>query len=203
VVIDDRSIFALQRVKELNKPVPKQILDGCKQHYETIEKCYEATKLDLEGINIYRYAGTMTHGNQELMEALLFRHYLETQTLMPAQDALSRQSVFTTADYLLGIYDMTGELMKLAITLMASTNANMVGDERVKVLSDLRELRVHLEGLNIPRTLKLGQEVSKKMEVMQTSVEKVERAFYGKTVRGAERPDGWLPDERAAATIES
>jgi predicted translin family RNA/ssDNA-binding protein len=121
---------------------------------------------------------------------------------MPTQDALSIQPTFTTFDYLLGIYDMTGELMKLAITLMASTNANIVGDERIKVLSDLRELRVHLEGLNISRSLKIGKEVSRKMEVMQTSVEKVERAFYGKTVRGAERPDGWLPDERSAAVVE-
>ena len=34
----------------------------------------------------------------------------------------------------------------------------------------------------------------KKAEVMRNSVEKVEKAFYGLVVRGAERPKGWNPD---------
>jgi hypothetical protein len=35
----------------------------------------------------------------------------------------------------------------------------------------------------------------------RVSMEEVERGFYRKTVRGAERPDGWLPDERTAAAV--
>ena len=103
---------------------------------------------------------------------------------------------------------MTGELMKFAITSMATdgalpmiTSANSVNaseeillsDTRRNVLTDLRGLRSALESLNA-RTGPFAKDVEKKLEVMQASVEKVEKALYGLTVRGAERPKGWIPD---------
>ncbi|KAK2855607.1 hypothetical protein FQN49_005017 [Arthroderma sp. PD_2] len=71
------------------------------------------------------------------------------------------------------------------------------------VVSDLRQLRAMFEQLNVPRGLSGWKEVDKKMEVMQTSVEKVERAVYGLLVRGKERPSGWMPDLTNAAAVES
>jgi predicted translin family RNA/ssDNA-binding protein len=164
------------------------------------------------------------------MEAISFRHYLENQTLISPEESqekldglcpssLSSSSSSSSSskitlllsDYLLGIYDMTGELMKLAITVMASgghvstsrTKEDTNGkDERMKILSDMRELRIYLENLNILHSSNLGHDVSKKMDVMRTSVEKVENAFYGLTVRGAERPNGWMPDDRNTTGIE-
>lgn len=113
-------------------------------------------------------------------------------------------------DYILGVYDMTGELMKFAITAMATSgtlptpstssdapqkveaDADVASDKR-NVLTDLRELRSALEALD-PGLGPFAKEAEKKMEVMRSSVEKVERALYGLTVRGAERPKGWMPD---------
>ena len=40
----------------------------------------------------------------------------------------------------------------------------------------------------------IAKDVEKKLDIMQASVEKVEKALYGLTVRGAERPKGWMPD---------
>lgn len=114
-------------------------------------------------------------------------------------------------DYILGVYDMTGELMKFAITAMATSGAlptpstssdtqqvevdadTDAASDRRNVLTDLRELRSALEALD-PGLGPFAKEAEKKMEVMRSSVEKVERALYGLTVRGAERPKGWMPD---------
>ena len=154
------------------------------------------------------------------MEATSFRHYLENQTLISPKEAQekldslcpsSSKVVSLLSDYLLGIYDMTGELMKLAITVIATSGHVPTTslkddiknkDERMKILLDLRELRIHLESLNIQHSSNLGHDVSKKMDVMRASVEKVENAFYGLTVRGAERPSGWMPDENHAMGAE-
>lgn len=113
-------------------------------------------------------------------------------------------------DYLLGIYDMTGELMKFAITAMATNGelpaiSSVPGDSfngssgattQRNVLTDMRGLRAALEGLNVGYG-PFAKDVEKKMDVMRQSVEKVEKALYGLTVRGAERPKGWMPDVSA------
>lgn len=44
------------------------------------------------------------------------------------------------------------------------------------------------------------RDMGKKVEVMQNSVEKVERAAYGILVRGSERPAGWMPELQVEAT---
>lgn len=63
------------------------------------------------------------------MEALSFQHYLETQTLISYEDAKSRVAtlcgekptvLLTSEDYILGIFDMIGELMRFSITSMAT-----------------------------------------------------------------------------------
>jgi len=61
------------------------------------------------------------------------------------------------------------------------------------LLTDLRTLRSDLEALNTGFG-PFAKDVDKKMEVMKQSVEKVEKALYGLTVRANERPKGWMPD---------
>ena len=71
------------------------------------------------------------------------------------------------------------------------------------ILDDLRALRAMFEGLNVPRRHQMSKELPRKMDTMQVSVEKVERAAYGLQVRGSERPTGWVPDLSNAAPVES
>lgn len=135
------------------------------------------------------------------MEATTFQHYLETQKLITHEDAqrhvtaaASEQKILLTIDdYILGIFDMVGEVMRFAITAMATTG-ELPGRNGQNVLADLRELRACLERLEAGKGTWFGNDVSKKMPVMQECVEKVEKALYGLTVRGAERPKGWMPD---------
>ena len=71
------------------------------------------------------------------------------------------------------------------------------------IVDDLRALRAMFEGLNVPRRHQISKELPQKMDTMQASVEKVERAAYGLQVRGSERPTGWVPDLSNAAPVES
>ena len=103
---------------------------------------------------------------------------------------------------------MTGELMRFAITSMATNQSlptipsedGSASGERT-ILTDLRALRAALESLECGSG-PFAKDADKKAEVMRVSVEKVERALYGLTVRGAERPKGWMPELEAGRGVE-
>lgn len=194
------------RIHDVGKPIPTASKKGLAPHEETIKLQYANVSKDLQGLNSFRYQRQISGGNQELIEALTFHHYLETQQLLSYQDAAARLAEisgpdFTVMlgpdDYLLGIYDMVGELMRHAITAMA-TGAFAVADHESimprTVLTDMRELRSCLEKLELDEGSFLARDVGKKMPVMKQCVEKVENAMYGLIVRGSERPKGWMPD---------
>lgn len=225
--------------------MPAFVNKGNAQYWETIEKQYQQIAGDVQGLNAFRYP-QITGGNQEFMEALSFHHYLENQTLISYDDAkerIARMSgdagavLLTPEDYILGIFDMVGELMRFSITAMATNGKLPAGrpkkGEKIKqddreqaadkmdvdeqaepasgareetrtVLSDLRALRLQLEMFE-PGGGKFGADVRKKADVMRECVDKVEKALYGLTVRGTERPKGWVPDvrEERRAEVES
>jgi predicted translin family RNA/ssDNA-binding protein len=139
------------------------------------------------------------------MEALSFEHYLRHQTLITVEEAarsLPENIALTGDDYVLGIFDLVGELMRFAITTMATTGAlpgskeQEGSSEQRDILIDLRALRTSFQALDTTSCggTGLGKDVEKKMEVMKTCVEKVESAVYGMIIRGRERPKGWVPD---------
>ena len=154
------------------------------------------------------------------MEAVSFQHYVETQQLITYEEAqakIARGISLTEDDYILGLFDLTGELMRFAITGMATNgalprgSAHDPGNEGNDILSDLRSLRAAFETLDVTHSSADGsplkRDLEKKMEVMKTSVEKVENAVYGMIIRGKERPKGWVPDmgseERGREAVES
>jgi predicted translin family RNA/ssDNA-binding protein len=203
-------------LRALNQSLPPNISKSNTPYYTTISSSYAAISNDLQNLNAHRYARQISGGHQEYIEAASFEHYLTTASLLTYEDAVAKVRALDAEgpgvglgfeDYVLGIYDMTGELMRFAITAMATSGelprpeAN--GKDAMEVdsaysqrtiLTDLRQLRSALESLNTSNTGPFGKEADKKADVMRQSVEKVERALYGLTVRGAERPKGWMPD---------
>ncbi|EKD12662.1 translin-associated protein X [Drepanopeziza brunnea f. sp. 'multigermtubi' MB_m1] len=209
-------IFALQRVRSLKSPVPAKIASEVQEKMLAMQKQFESIAPDLTGINAWRYQRQISGGIQEYMEAVSFQHYLINQTLITLEEA-SRQLpdavTLTGDDYVLGIFDLVGELMRFAITTIATTGA-LPGskDEDAEqgerdILIDLRELRTSFQALDTTSCwgTGLGKDVQKKMEVMKTCVEKVETAVYGMIIRGRERPKGWIPDlmEDRGGVVES
>jgi Translin family len=199
------------RVQTLNSDVPPKIASEIKDRSAAMQIQFETIATDLAGINAWRYQRQISPGIQEFMEAISLEHYLRNQkliTLEEASKALPAGVDLTGDDYVLGIFDLVGELMRFAITTMATTGTlpgSKSGEnsaEERDILMDLRRLRTCFEALDTSScgSTGLGKDVEKKMEVMKTCVEKVETAVYGMIIRGRERPKGWvpdLPDERA------
>lgn len=215
-------------IQKLKSPIPGSVRKENDPRILTIQGLYDSIAPDLQGINVWRYQRQISSGVQEYIEATSFQHYLETQhliTLKEAQATIPGGIVLTEKDYLLGLFDLVGEMMKFAITNMATSGSLPRGggappspkkdegqgeEEDVKaepnggtdILTDLRSLRTCLSGLDLsPGHASSGgggsgggqleKDVRQKMEVMRTSVEKVERAVYGIIIRGRER---WAPD---------
>lgn len=84
-------------------------------------------RADLAGAQFARYQAAVSPGLQEYIEALAFAHYLESGRLLSLQgvqaslcceDEGEGERLFDLPldEYLLGVSDVTGELMRFAIT---------------------------------------------------------------------------------------
>ena len=194
----------------------------------TVDDLFSSISPDLQGLNGWRYQRQISPGIQEHMEALSFNYYLQSQSLITMVDAQNKFPdgiMLTEDDYVLGLFDLVGELMRFAITSMATNGKLPCGQassgaeasmtsysgENRDILMDLRSLRTHFETLDTTSSTAngsaLGRDVEKKMEVMKTCVEKVENSVYGMIIRGRERPKGWIPDvtsdDRGREPVES
>lgn len=191
-------IFALQRTKTIGKPLSdKRVLGDVARLKKQIADTFTNVASDLQGINAYRYQRNISGGIQEYMEAILFEHYLQTQSLMTHDEAaktLPDSIMLSYEDYALGLFDMTGELMKIAITSMATNGKLPVREGGCSVLTDMQIIRARLELLDASGSFALSRDFDQKLKVTRQSVEKVEASVYSMVVRGSERPKGWRPD---------
>lgn len=132
---------------------------------------------------------------EEFVEAVTFMHYLTTQTLMTpdeTQRAIPGADILLTpSDYVYGVFDLTGEMMRSATSNTALNGAIPEGPGGRTIQKDLQDVSSMLQ-VNHP----IGRpfSYSKKMDVMIEQVRKVERLGYGVRIRGNERPKGWMPD---------
>ncbi|KFA60852.1 hypothetical protein S40285_06195 [Stachybotrys chlorohalonatus IBT 40285] len=184
-------IFALQRVKQLNKPPPPHIQQDIASRTEEIHKLLASIAPDLQAANRHRYAWSL-RCLEELVEALSMAHYLQHQTLITpaqAQAGVPADIALTPADYMYGVFDLFGEMMRFATVTTAQTG-ELVGAHGRNILGDIQELGCAFEMLpDVPT-----KDYRNKMETMRQSVRKVEKLGYGLVVRGSERPKGWVPD---------
>ncbi|KAI5808687.1 Translin family-domain-containing protein [Peziza echinospora] len=199
-----KMIFTMQRTRSLTPPLAPFIAKDLSLRQSQIDALFTSILPDIGTgtLNAYRYQRNISGGIQEYLEAVSFHHYLLHGTLLTvaqAQASLPSGVILTIADYLGGIFDLVGEMMRIGITLIATTplaGPGKGGIETPKILSDLREFRQFFEALDTARGGYggIGKDVDKKMSVMVACVEKVEMAVYGMIVRGSERPAGWVPD---------
>jgi hypothetical protein len=207
----------------LKRPLSKGITERNASYWNTIRTECHAIVPDLQGLNKERYSSTITFGLQELIEAIIFQHYIENMNLLSYFGASEKLAHLTeadgaiiklsTGDYLLGVLDMTGEMMKYSITAIAvrkaadsevtaaEEDAEEITDinklsyspERA-ILTDLYELCACIEACHSCKGSISNQTFLCKITTMRESVIKVEKTLYSKAVRGIERPKGWLPE---------
>lgn len=188
------------RARDLGRPLHRSILKQIEPMQDIVKELFRNVSVDLQGLDAHRYQRNISIGIQEYMEAVLFQHYLETQKVMPYEEAattLPQNMLLTYEDYALGLFDMTGELMRFAITYMATRGGlpkSNQDDASHSALSDMQELGNQLEMLDVGGSFALSKEFERKLKTTKSSVEKVEHSVYNMIVRGSERPKGWRPD---------
>ncbi|PLB51594.1 putative translin-associated factor TraX [Aspergillus steynii IBT 23096] len=220
-----RDITGLSKkiIRTLPTPtLPASISKETTPRFSQINDLFASAVPDLTALKAHRYQRQISPGVQEFIEALSFHHYLTRQsliTLAEVRGAVPEGILVTEEDYLMGVFDLTGEMMRFAVMALSSGSQSQGQGEGEKgeeetagpaltasqagIVVDLRALRALVEGLSVPRRHFMFKDLGKKTDVMQNSVEKVERAAYGILVRGSERPKGWMPDLSAQVEMES
>ncbi|WWC91103.1 uncharacterized protein L201_006044 [Kwoniella dendrophila CBS 6074] len=137
----------------------------------------------------WRWNRQVSPGLEEYIEALSFLYYLENKSLIPlkvVQKSLSDEDgdplvIVTPEDYILGMSDLTGELMRYA------TNALSTGDHQtpLEVCDFVRTVKAHFDGISPQMLYKL----SKKQEETTRSLEKIEKVCYALRLRLIEFAD--------------
>uniref|UniRef100_A0A8C7BVS2 Translin associated factor X n=1 Tax=Neovison vison TaxID=452646 RepID=A0A8C7BVS2_NEOVI len=181
-------------------------LDGVRQKILQVAQ-------ELSGEDMHQFHRAITTGLQEYVEAVSFQHFIKTRSLI-SMDEINKQLIFTTeeygkenktpssdeqdkqfgtwrlkitpVDYLLGVADLTGELMRMCI--------NSVGNGDIDTPFEVSQfLRQVYDGFSF-----IGNtgpyEVSKKLYTLKQSLAKVENACYALKVRGSEIPKHMLAD---------
>ncbi|XP_060098875.1 translin-associated protein X isoform X3 [Heteronotia binoei] len=206
-----RTIFLLHRIT--SAPSGEEILMESEAKLDIVRQKIKQVAQELMGEDMYQFHRAISPGLQEYVEAVSFQYFIKTRTLVsieeinkqlifvaedkkeetkvPASDCLSTHSHIwslkvTPVDYLLGVADLTGELMRMCI--------NSVGNGDIDTPFELSQfLRQIYDGFSY-----IGNtgpyEVSKKLYTLKQSLAKVENACYTLKVRGSEIPKHMLAD---------
>lgn len=204
-----RSIFLLHRVT--NVPDTEGVLNEAEGKLDGVRQKIGQIAEELRGEDIYQFHRAFTPGIQEYVEAVSFLHYIRHRSLISLEE-INASLVFmktqnpdsvdsaeappsgghvltfqvTPADYLLGVADLTGELMRLCIGSVGNGDI----DTPFQLSQFLRQIH---DGFSY-----IGNtgpyEVSKKLHTLRQSLGKVEDACYTLRVRGSEIPKHMLAD---------
>lgn len=205
-----RTIFLLHRIT--SEPNMEEILTESEMKLDGVRQKILQVAQELSGEDMHQFHRAITTGLQEYVEAVSFQHFIKTRSLIN-MDEINKQLIFTTedngkenknasdpqdkpngtwrlkitpVDYLLGVADLTGELMRMCI--------NSVGNGDIDTPFEVSQfLRQVYDGFSF-----IGNtgpyEVSKKLYTLKQSLAKVENACYALKVRGSEIPKHMLVD---------
>lgn len=210
-----RTIFLLHRVTSV--PDPEEILSEADVKLDAVRQKIGLIADELRGEDIYQFHKAFTPGIQEYVEAVSFQHFIRHRSLISLEE-INARLVFmrtdkpdpkapadavptgahvltfqvTPSDYLLGVADLTGELMRLCISSVGNGDI----DTPFQLSQFLRQIH---DGFSY-----IGNtgpyEVSKKLHTLRQSLGKVEDACYTLRVRGSEIPRHMLADVFSSRT---
>ncbi|ESK98484.1 translin family protein [Moniliophthora roreri MCA 2997] len=191
--ISKKTIFLLHRIVQESQGDASSYHDSRiraanqgRDKLRQVQEIYNGLKEELVGDQFWRYERQVSPGLQEYIEALSFAHYLEHGNLIThAQvqatlvDADGTQFFpLTTYDYLLGVSDLTGELMRYAISGFGRTGGRSRANE---VCAFVRNCRADFE-----RLTPYIRDLNKKQAVTSQSLAKIEDAAYAVAIRALE-----------------
>lgn len=201
-----RTIFLLHRVTSVTDP--EEILNEAEVKLDGVRQKIGQIAEELRGEDLHQFHRAFTPGIQEYVEAVSFLHYIRQRSLISLEE-INARLVFmragdkdssealppgaqvltfqvTPSDYLLGVADLTGELMRMCISSVGNGDI----DTPFQLSQFLRQIH---DGFSY-----IGNtgpyEVSKKLHTLRQSLGKVEDACYTLKVRGSEIPKHMLAD---------
>ncbi|XP_034083361.1 translin-associated protein X [Gymnodraco acuticeps] len=210
-----RTIFLLHRVTSV--PNAEDILNEAELKLDAVRQKIGQIAEELRGEDIFQFHRAFTGGIQEYVEAASFLHYIRHRSLISLEE-INARLVFmksekedsegpadtlqpggqvltfqvSPSDYLLGVADLTGELMRMCISSVGNGDI----DTPFQLSQFLRQIH---DGFSY-----IGNtgpyEVSKKLHVLRQSLGKVEDACYALRVRGSEIPKHMLADVFSSRT---
>ncbi|XP_078593817.1 translin-associated protein X-like [Branchiostoma floridae x Branchiostoma japonicum] len=210
-----RAIFHIHRI---NSGVDKTtVLGEADEKLIAVREKLCQIALELQGEDLYQFIRAVSPGLQEYIEAVAFHHYCLGQglvSLTQVQSALEFPATEKTSspedgdcpshpavtlyvppvEYMLGVADFTGELMRLCITSVSSGDMDLP----FQLCQFMREVYHGFSSFSHAGSW----ELSRKMHTLRQSLHKVENACYTLQVRGLEIPKHMLADVFGSADSE-
>ncbi|KAJ2348124.1 hypothetical protein GGF43_004622 [Coemansia sp. RSA 2618] len=192
--LSKKMVFALLRITQ--DPPEKVFKDVEFKHAQVLELFAKISK-ELQGSNATKYNRQATPGIQEYIEAIGLWRFLQHTEMITKEQVLESLSIevdgkveplvaVSDEDYLLGISDLPGEVNRFCI--------NSIGKgDRDAVNRCLQFLKLLKEGVDLVLSSRKYRELEKKVPVLNSSLDKIEKAFYSMTIRDSEMQKLGMP----------
>ncbi|KAN0124981.1 Translin-associated protein X, partial [Russula decolorans] len=183
-------IFLLQRIlndtSDDDRVLSLRAATEAKKKMAEIHTMLRSIAHELVGPRLWRYVQNISGGLQEYIEALSFVYYIEHGRLVSYEQVQAticdntEQHLFPLplSDYILGTCDLTGELMRLAISSISKPNGRMKASQ---ISLFVRGCKADFETLT-----PYIHDLHKKQAVTVQSLRKVEEAAYAIVIRSSE-----------------
>lgn len=181
-------IFQVHRISKNNK---EEVLEKANKDLAAVKDQYISRLVkELKGTDFWKLRRAYSPGIQEYVEAATFCNFCRTGSLLSLEEMnvelspLSDPSVeplkINVLDYLLGLADLTGELMRLAIGRVSDGEVEFA-QKICRFVQDIYRQMTLLAPIMDDNT-----DMKMKMDTMLQSVMKIENACYSVHVRGSE-----------------
>ncbi|XP_043581803.1 translin-associated protein X [Bombus pyrosoma] len=192
-----RIIFLLHTIDKSNQ---ESVLNEANERLQKVAKTlFKSIAYELENQDPYLYLKAYRNGLEEYVEAVTFYHYLKcdnmkswleiekTLTYRNKNNKLDNIQVFVSPyEYMLGIADLTGELMRLCINNLATGDTASC----YQTCNFVRDMYTQFLGC----TNTSNRLLNRKLCTLEQNLHKIESVCYTIKVRGSEIPKHILMD---------
>ncbi|KAJ2002303.1 hypothetical protein GGI04_003394 [Coemansia thaxteri] len=187
--LSKKIVFSLLRITQESSP--ESVFKDAESKHKQVLDLFRKISVELQGSDAQKYNRQATPGLQEYIEAIGLWAFLQDNVLISKEQVLERLSVagpdgvvaplvsVSDEDYILGISDLPGEVNRYCINSIGKGDHEAVR----RCLMFLRQMK---EGISLLMCSGTVRDLDKKVSVLDSSLEKTERAYYSMSVRESE-----------------
>lgn len=187
--------FGIQFPNHFRKNNRDSILQEAELRIEKLFSCnFKNIAIELKGLEVYQFLRSISAGIQEFIEAFTFLEYLLKDELVSDWDSIQSRLSYKSegeiaedfsfsvdpAEFVLGLADLTGEVMRNCINSLGSADT----DKCFKSCQFLQG--IYAKYLRLKPLHSRSRDFSQKMTTMRASTLKCEHVCYSLKVRGTE-----------------